>query len=84
MGFHRHEYWSGLPFPSARDLPDPGIESKSPALQVDSLPPEPPGEAIGNKGDPLFIVIFLALCVNPELDWGKGVCYLEAFQTSTM
>ena len=34
----RQEYWSGLPFPSAGDLPDPGVESMSPSLQVDSLP----------------------------------------------
>ena len=38
--FSRQEYWSGLPFPSPGDLPDPGIESRSPALQADSLPPE--------------------------------------------
>ena len=40
MGFSRQEYWSGLPFPSPGDFPDPGIESKSvsPALQVNSLP----------------------------------------------
>ena len=37
MGFSRQEYWSGFPFPSPRDLPDPGIESGSPALQADSL-----------------------------------------------
>ena len=37
MGFSRHEYWSRLPFPSAGDLPDPGIKPKSPALQADSL-----------------------------------------------
>ena len=37
MGFSREEYWSGLPFPSPGDLPDPGIESGSPALQADSL-----------------------------------------------
>ena len=37
MGFSRQEYWSGLPFPSSGDLPDPGIEPRSPALQVDSL-----------------------------------------------
>ena len=43
MGFSRQEYWSGLPFPSARDLPDPGIEPGSPALQADSLPSEPQG-----------------------------------------
>ena len=33
MGFSRQEYWSGLPFPSPRDLPDPGIEPGSPAFQ---------------------------------------------------
>ena len=38
MGFLRQEYWKGLPFPSAADLPDPGIEPVSPELQVDSLP----------------------------------------------
>ena len=38
MGFPRQEYWSGLPFPSPGDLPDPGIEPTSPALKVDSLP----------------------------------------------
>ena len=40
MGFSRPEYWSGEPFPSPGDLPDPGIKSRSPALQVDSLPAE--------------------------------------------
>ena len=40
MGFSRQEYWSGLPFPPPRDLPDPGIEPWSPVLQVDSLPNE--------------------------------------------
>ena len=38
------EYWSGLPFPSPGDLPDPGIEPGSPALQADSLTSEPPGK----------------------------------------
>ena len=38
MGFSRQEYWSGLPFPSPKDLPNPGIEPRSPALQADSLP----------------------------------------------
>ena len=36
------EYWSGLPFPSAEDLLNPGVEPGSPALQADSLPSEPP------------------------------------------
>ena len=43
MGFSRQGYWSGLPCPSG-DLPDPGIEPGSPALQADSLPSEPPGK----------------------------------------
>ena len=38
QGFSRQEYWSGLPCPSPGDLPDPGIEPVSPALQADSLP----------------------------------------------
>ena len=42
MGFSRQEYWSGLPFPSPGDLPHPGIKPKSPALQADALPSEPP------------------------------------------
>ena len=47
MGFPRQEYWSGLPFPFPEDLPNPGIKPGSPALQVDSLPLEPPGKPIG-------------------------------------
>ena len=44
MGFSRQEFWSGLPFPSPGDLPDPGIESGSPAFQADALISEPPGK----------------------------------------
>ena len=44
MGFSRQEYWSGLPFPSPEDLPNPGIEPGSSALQAASLPSEPPGK----------------------------------------
>ena len=43
MGFSRQEYWSGLPLPSPGDLPDPGIEPRSPAFQADALNSEPPG-----------------------------------------
>ena len=42
MGFSRQEYWSGLPFPSPGDPPDPGIEPGSPSLQEDYLLNEPP------------------------------------------
>ena len=45
-GFPRQEYWSGLPFPSPRDLPDPGIEPQSPVLQADSLRSEPSGKLL--------------------------------------
>ena len=44
MEFSRQEYWSGLPFPSPGDLPNPEIEPRSPALQIDSLPTEPQGK----------------------------------------
>ena len=43
MGFSRPKYWSGLPCPPAEGLPNPGVERRSPALQADSLPSEPPG-----------------------------------------
>ena len=44
LGFSRQEYWSGLPLPSPGDLPDPGIEPRSPALQANALQSEPPGK----------------------------------------
>ena len=51
MGFSRQEYWSGLPWPTSGDLPNPGIESTSPSLWKDSLPSETPGK-LKNTGDP--------------------------------
>ena len=44
IGFSKQEYWSGLPVHSPGDLPDPGLEPKSPTLQADSLLSEPPGK----------------------------------------
>ena len=44
MGSSRQEYWSGWPFPSPGELPNPGIEPGFPALQADSLPSEPLGK----------------------------------------
>ena len=46
MEFSRQEYWSGLPFPSPGDLPDPGIKSRSPALQAESLLSDSPGKPL--------------------------------------
>ena len=45
--FSRQGYWSGSPFPSPGDLPNPGTEPESPALQADFLPAEPPGKPHG-------------------------------------
>ena len=50
-GFSRQEYCSGLPCPLSGDLPNPGIKPRSPSLQVDSLPSEPPGKP--KKWDPI-------------------------------
>ena len=46
MEFSRQEYWSGVPFPSPGDLPNPGIDTEFPALQADSLPAEPLGDNV--------------------------------------
>ena len=49
IGFSRQEYWSGLPFPSPGDLPDPGIKPRSPTLEADALTSEPPGKPVVKK-----------------------------------
>ena len=56
IGFSRQEYWSGLPFPSPGDLPEPGIEPGSPTLQADVLPSEPP-----RKHVPFNCLLFLPI-----------------------
>ena len=65
MGLSRQEYWSGLPFPSPRDLPNVEIQPRSPALQTDSLPFELPGNP---KGE--FTVYLLCLInTQPFIDY---------------
>ena len=54
MGFSRQECWSGLTFPSPGDVPDPGIEPRSPTLRADALPSEPPGKLLDLLG-PLLL-----------------------------
>ena len=61
MGFSRQEYWSGLPFPSPGDLPDPGIEPRSPTLQSEALNSEPPGKPIYYKGRLLIFKVNIKL-----------------------
>ena len=57
VGFSRQEYWSGFPFPSLGDLPDPEIEPGSPLLQADTLPTE-------LRGKPTE----MSLCIHPLMD----------------
>ena len=54
VGFSRQEYWSGLPFPSPGDLPDPGIKPGSPALEADALTSEPLGNCKQHKFSPVY------------------------------
>ena len=60
-GFSRQEYWSGLLCPSPGDLPNPGIEPRSPALQADSLPSEPPGKPKHNRYQCTNCIVMLFL-----------------------
>ena len=57
IGFSRQDYWSGLPFSSLGDLPNPGIKLGFLALQVDSLPPEPPGKPLN-----IVMLCYVMLC----------------------
>ena len=71
MGFSRQEYWSGLPFPSPADLPNPGIEPRSPTLQADALTFEPPGK-------PLLWTKLSAESEKWVRLWGRlGICKQE-------
>ena len=72
MEFSRQEYWSGWPFPSPGDLPDPGIKLPSPARHTDSLPSEPPGKPkhAGVDSLPLLQEIFL----TQEMNWALLHC----------
>ena len=73
-GFSRQEYWSGLPCLPPGDLPNPGIEPKSPTLQVDSLPYEPPGKPKNPGVGSLSLLqgIFL----TQKSNWGLLHCRL--------
>ena len=62
MEFSKQEYWSELPFPSPEDIPNPGIEPGSPALQAgDALPSEPPGKPL-KKAEHRRIDVFELWC----------------------
>ena len=80
MGFSRQEYWSGFPCPTPEDLPDLGLEPRSPALQADYLPPEPPGKPKNTRGGSLSRLqeIFLIQKSN----WGLMQCRQILYQLS--
>ena len=66
VGFSRQDYWSGLPFPSLGDLPNPGIEPRSPALEADALTSEPPGKLYHYKREYIGVskhIVILSLNV---------------------
>ena len=64
-GFPRQEYWSGLPFSSPEDLPDPGIEPTSPSPEADCLPSEPPGKLTFMKE--VAKTVFMRLCYSYKI-----------------
>ena len=79
MGFSRQEYWSGLPFPSPGDIPNPGIEPESPTLQADALTSEPPGKAVKEE-----LLCSLQLWVTgAEFQWELVGIFCGAFNTHT-
>ena len=67
MGFPRQEYWSGLPFPSPGDLPEPGIEPGSPVFQADSLSAEPPGKLVTR-----YILTLISISINRSMHTSQG------------
>ena len=83
-GFSRQEYWNVLPCPPPGYLPNPGIESRSPALQVDSLLPEPLGKPknTGVGSTSLIQGVFLIQESNPGLLHCRQILYQLSYQES--
>jgi len=81
MEFSRQEYWSGLPCSSPGDLPDPGFESRSPALQADSLWSEPSGKPTPTVKEgsflphPLQHLLFVAFFDDSHSYWCKAILH---------
>ena len=80
MEFSRPEYWSGLSFPTPGDLPNPGIEPRSPMLQADSLPAEPLGKSKNTGVGSL--AFFQGIFPTQELNWGLLHCRQILYQLS--
>src|SRR5574341_540568 len=84
MEFSRPEYWSGWPFPSPGDLPNPRIEPRSPTLQVDSLPAEPQEKPKNTGVGSLSLLwgIFLTQESNQGLLHCRQILYQLSYQGS--
>ena len=78
MGFSRQEYWNGLPFPSPGDLPNPGVEPGSPALQADALLSEPPGKSQKptapsiRRQSPIQVLTMPNPALLPRSEWARS------------
>ena len=72
MGFSRQEYWSGLPFPSPGDFPNPGIEPRSPAWQADALLAEPQSPDL---------VFLLQVCLSQQAGSIEGKLFFLPYTT---
>ena len=77
MEFSRPEYWRGQPFPSPRDLPNPGIEPRSPALQADSSPAEPQGKPKNTGVGSLSLLQRIFLTQEPNLHCRRSLYQLS-------
>ena len=71
-GIFRQEYWNELPFPPPGDLPNLEIEPRSPALQANSLPSEPPGKP---NAWPYLAAKESGKCLKAECKVAPGICY---------
>ena len=84
MEFSKLEYWSGEPFPSPGDLPNPGMKPKSPALQADSLLAEPQGKPKNTGVGSLYLLQWIF--PTQESNWGllhwRQILYQLSYQGS--
>ena len=79
IGFFRQEYWSGLPFPPPGDLPDPGIEPRSPTLQADSLPFQPPGKTQKSIFCTFLVLLLFLMATLYFISLGKSSLIIFSF-----
>ena len=84
MGFSRQECWSGLPFPSPGDLPDPGIKPRSPALQADALLSEPMQKYMLNDSISRKSLGYMNKCTQRLLIQGFNDKLEEGFQCNNL